>query len=554
MWDKEKLRIKYLRLSMEDHDVSAGDRGESASISSQRLCMDQYIQAHADLGGGFEELIDDGYSGTDFERPGAAQLLKLVEAGRVETIIVRDLSRFARNYLEAGYFLEFVFPARDVRFISVNDNYDSRRLGESTAGLQLAVRNLVNQLYSRDISLKIKSAVDLKKLNGEYIYGTAPYGYRKGAEKNTIVIDEAAAACVRQIFAWAVEGLTISQIAVKLNEAGVMTPSAYLKDVRGKHRARAFWTYESVRNILTNRIYTGDTEPFKSHVVRIGSKRVKQIPEGERLVLPDTHEAIVSRETYYLARRVVKSNVKSKARGPSSPLSTYLVCGCCGNKLQKGRAANKYYRCASARYRPDSPCAGVRMSEERISQVLLRAILNQCAAADARLQAIKVAQKGAAARQEALRGELREQQRIVERRRAEMMEAYEAYVRGTLTKEAFTQQKTAGKAAEEDAKIQVKLLSARLEELSASARTAQTAAKEAVPLAGHGRIEALSPQLLRELVREITVYPHEVIHIAWNFHDFMSAGEGLEAPQRGDKNVLSHIDNTHVRLTNPTGR
>lgn len=163
MSDDGKLKLKYVRLSMEDDDVAAGDKAESVSIGSQRLCIDQYIQAHPDLGSGFEELIDDGYSGTNFERPGVTRLLKLVEEGRVETIIVRDLSRFARNYLEAGHFLEFVFPAYDVRFISINDGYDSRKLGESTAGLPLAVRNLVNQLYSRDISVKIKSAVDLKK-------------------------------------------------------------------------------------------------------------------------------------------------------------------------------------------------------------------------------------------------------------------------------------------------------------------------------------------------------------------------------------------------------
>lgn len=224
MSGNEKLKIKYLRLSMEDNDVATGYGAESVSIGSQRLCIDQYITAHADLGTGFEELIDDGYSGTNFNRPGAAQLLKLVEEGCVETIIVRDLSRFARNYLEAGHFLEFVFPAYDVRFISINDNYDSKLLGESTGGLQIAVRNLVNQLYSRDISIKIKSAVDLKKLNGEYVYGTAPYGYMKGEKKNTIVVDEKAAATVRQIFAWAADGVTVTQIAAKLNAAGVMTP------------------------------------------------------------------------------------------------------------------------------------------------------------------------------------------------------------------------------------------------------------------------------------------------------------------------------------------
>lgn len=522
---EKKLKIKYVRLSMEDQDVAAGDRAESVSISSQRLCLDQYIAANPDLGSGFEEVIDDGYSGTNFNRPGVPRLLKLVEEGSVETVIVRDLSRFARNYLEAGHFLEFVFPAYNVRFISVNDGYDSQKLGESTAGLQFAVRNLVNQLYSRDISMKIKSAVDLKKMNGEYVYGTAPYGYKKGEKKNTIIVDEKAAVTVRQIFAWAADGVTVTQIAAKLNAAGVMTPSAYLKDIRGKYKVRTFWTYESVRNILANRIYTGDTVPFKSHVVRIGGKRVKCIPEAEQLVLPDTHEAIVSREMYYQSRKVVKSNVKSKPKQSASMLSTYLVCGCCGNKLQKGRASNKNYKCANARYMPDSECAEITVNEDRISEVLLRAIRNQCKVADAKIQTVKAAKKDAASEQETLRRELQKQRQFIETCRSDMMRAYEDYVGGALTMEAFMQNKAAHRAAEDNAKLQVNLLTRQMAEMSADSAAAETMLKAAAPLAKYTQLETLSPELLRELVKEITVYPGGAIHIAWNFKDFISGNE-----------------------------
>ena len=141
----------------------------------------------------FEEISDDGYSGTSMMRPGMRRLLQLVDQGVVRTIVVRDLSRFARNYLEAGHYLEFVFPSYGVRFISINDQFDSAQMGESTGGLEFAIKNLINQMYSKDISKKIKSAVDLKKMNGEYVYGTAPYGYKKGEVKNTIVVDAPAA-------------------------------------------------------------------------------------------------------------------------------------------------------------------------------------------------------------------------------------------------------------------------------------------------------------------------------------------------------------------------
>ena len=160
MMQDNRMNAYYLRLSLEDGDVTEGNQDESCSITSQRICVQQFIDTHAELGENYKEFVDDGYSGTNMERPGVQRLLKLVEQGAIRTIIVRDLSRFARNYLEAGHYLEFVFPAYGVRFISINDRYDSEDYGENPAGLDLVIRNLINQMYSKDISKKIKSAVN----------------------------------------------------------------------------------------------------------------------------------------------------------------------------------------------------------------------------------------------------------------------------------------------------------------------------------------------------------------------------------------------------------
>ena len=162
----ERQNIYYLRLSREDGDVESGSETESNSISSQRVCIRRYIEENGMNCEDFTEVSDDGYSGTNMHRPGIQKILKMAESGNVKTIIVRDLSRFARNYLEAGHYLEFIFPMYGVRFISVNDGYDSLLTGETTGGLGLAIHNLINQMYSMDISRKIKSAVDMKKLNG----------------------------------------------------------------------------------------------------------------------------------------------------------------------------------------------------------------------------------------------------------------------------------------------------------------------------------------------------------------------------------------------------
>lgn len=523
----ERLNFIYLRLSKEDGDVADGTSEESQSIGSQRACIRQYRLSHPDLPDHFEELVDDGYSGTHFDRPGIRRLMRLVETGRVGTIIVRDLSRFARNYLEAGHYLEFVFPAHDVRFLSINDGYDSAEYGEATAGLHVAIKNLLNQMYSRDISRKIKSSVDLKKLSGEFIYGTAPYGYKKGLQKNTIVIDDEAALVVKKIFSMACAGNTITDICRHLNADGIPTPSVYLASVRGKYKTRSFWTYDSVRNILINRIYTGDTEPFKSHVVRVGSDRVKQIPESERVILPDTHEAIISRETFFRAREVIKSNVKSPSAGKSSVLSSYLICGCCGNRLTKGKRQNHTFLCASARYSPESECARIRCDEEQMKSILLRAIRQQCQLMDAHVQMIRSAARKQRSDIDILKSDLRIQRRFLEDAQSAKLRLYEDYISGNLSKEDYLTKKSSLNEKEQSAQMQIALIEEQIESSLSAHIEKQELREEQSLLSRYMEITELDDQLMRELVKKIVISPDASVHIVWNFRDMTE----MDAPK-----------------------
>ena len=379
-----QLDYYYLRLSLEDGDTENGSIKESCSISSQRMCIRQFINKNIGNADDFVELVDDGFTGTNMNRPSMQKLIREVESGRVRTIIVRDLSRFSRDYLEAGHFLEFIFPAYDVRFISINENFDSYKLGETTGGWDITIQNLINTMYSKDISKKIKSAVDLKKLNGEFVYGNAPYGYKKGERKNTIVVDDEVECVVKDIFTYASNGMTITSIARLMNEKHIPTPSMHLSKYRSKnYRIRTFWNFESVRNILANRIYTGDTEPFKSHVVRVGSNNVKMIPEEERLVIPNTHEAIISRELFYQAKTAIHSRKKSKGKRINNPFTSLLVCSLLQEtKLQKGKEKNKNWLCSSARYYSEIGCADMRIDNSTLYDVVLRAIVTQCRLVD----------------------------------------------------------------------------------------------------------------------------------------------------------------------------
>ena len=498
----EKMDISYLRLSLEDDDVASGETRESCSIGSQRLCIKEYVRNHADVPTALTEFVDDGYSGTSMDRPAMTRIIQLVTMRKVRTIIVRDLSRFARNYLEAGHYLEYVFPSYDVRFISINDNYDSAKIKSGDpAALQLAIRNLLNDLYSKDISRKIKSAVDLKKLNGEYVYGQAPYGYKKGKLKNTIEVDEEAAIVVRRIFQLAKQGVTVTQIAQKMNEEKVLTPSVYLASVRGKYKTRDFWTFESVRNILINRIYTGDTVPFKSRVVRIGSNRVKMIPEEEQIVLPDTHEAIISREIYYQARSVIKTNKKTKTGAAPNVFSGYLVCGCCGNKLSKGRPTNKNWLCATARYTEETECKAIRLNEAMMKEKLLTAVQLQCNLADAKLKQTRHEQDKTQEEIDSLTWELKQKQRNLDENASRLMELLEDYYAGKHSKEVFLAKKEELKVKKDVLTESIRKIEEQISSLKAEKRNHLLVEDEVNKLNKHGQITELDTYLMKELVK-----------------------------------------------------
>lgn len=519
------LDIIYLRLSKEDGDVTEGSETESCSIQSQRKCIHRYLETHRMNPAVFEEYVDDGYSGTTMKRPGMAEILDLVEQGLVRTLVVRDLSRFARNYIEAGHYLEFVFPMYDVRFISINDQFDSADIGESTGGLELAIKNLLNQMYSKDISKKIKSAVDLKKMNGEYVYGNAPYGYRKGEQKNTIVIDEPAALVVRRIFRWAAMGISVSEIARRLNSDGIETPSVYLAAVRGKYKTRSAWSFESVRNILENRIYTGDTVPFKSHVVRVGSDRTRPVPLNQQVVIPNTHEAIISRELFQRAHEARKRYAPRQHDPNRKPyeFQSVLTCGCCGNKLARGKRQNKDWLCTMRRYTPDAPCTNVRINDAELLKIVTNAIRTQSQLVDIKIKKLKNAARGTKTEEQLLQAECRQLRNQLEQVQKDKMASYECFLAGRYTKEQFLAMKTDLSELEAALSGQLKMTESQMRLVSSKAKDDTRVISRSARLTDYQNLEELSNELVRQLIKEIIIYPDNRIKIVWNFHDDVAA-------------------------------
>lgn len=342
---KHKIAIAiYMRLSQDDGD---SDR-ESNSIVNQRHFLYSYVEKH------FEnydllEFQDDGYTGANFLRPGVSELLEKVKNGKVDCIIVKDLSRFSRDYIEIGAYLEQIFPFAGVRFIAVNDGYDSDRFKGNVAGMDTSFKNLLNDLYCKDISVKVKSALKMKKESGIYANGSCTFGYRKDPkDRHKLLIDEEEADIVRRIFQMTLDGISSHKIAQIFNAEGVKTPIEY-KMERGiatmTPKGKRFeWSGSTICQMLRNATYAGDIVYDKYETPEVsGKSRLK--PRSEWKVFRDHHEAIIDRDTFeYIQKsRGVKKTVKHKRH----PLIGKMECGYCHKSLKIEHTKNPYFFCGN---------------------------------------------------------------------------------------------------------------------------------------------------------------------------------------------------------------
>lgn len=290
----------YLRISSEDEDLRTGEKNESESISNQRSLLREYVSGHAELAGSeILEFCDDGWSGTNFERPAVKALLEQVRRGQINCIVVKDLSRFGRDYLTVGDYISRVFPFLGVRFISVNDGFDSSNPLDIDS-LDTSFRTLIYDLYSRDLSRRVKSAKKARAERGAFLSPYAPYGYVKDPEdKNHLLVDTEAAEVIRRIFQMAADGTKTWEIAAALNGEGVSSPKNY-KVETGCTRTpwhsiqdENFWTANLVAKFLRDERYIGKTVYGKRSRDIVGSTHTVKISRNDWVIVPDRHEAIV---------------------------------------------------------------------------------------------------------------------------------------------------------------------------------------------------------------------------------------------------------------------
>lgn len=535
---KRWLPAIYLRLSRED-----GDKLESDSILNQRALLTEYAAGLEDLA---EPVFyqDDGYTGTNFDRPGFQSMLNDLRAGKVNCVIVKDLSRLGRNYVEVGGYLEKVFPMLGVRFISVNDQVDSVRDPASVNTLIVPFKNIINDEYCRDISNKVRASLDLKRRQGKFIGSFASYGYRKDPDDhNRLLIDEEAAAVVRDIYAWFLGGMSILGIAKRLNAQGVPNPSAYkrMKGLRYQHpageRLDGLWPDSSVRRILKNRLYTGTMVQGKNRTKSYKLPIPERLPEADWIRVDRTHEAIIAPEQFEQVQSLLRRDTRTPPQtGRVYLFSGFLRCADCGKAMNRKLISQPYgdyhyYICSTFKKQHAGACTKHTIRSDRLEQAVLETLRRQIELAVEMDELIASIDRRKLREHSSRRFEEERQRLTAERERIERMklELYPDWKRGDISREEYL-------ALKEQFDGQLAKLDSRLAALTAEREQA----------APHGSANAVLQQFIRyrnlhHLTREIVVeliemiYVHEGggITIRFKFADvFASASEYIRTNSR----------------------
>ena len=375
MKQEKQIAGLYMRLSQEDER-----QGESLSIDNQRHILRKYAEEH-----GFEihgEYIDDGVSGTTFDRPQVQRLLDDAKTGVINTILVKDLSRFGRNYIEVGQYLDYVFPAFGIRFIAIQDNVDTENR-DSNAMEMMPIMNVFNEWHAANTSKKIRAVKRSNAQEGIYTANKAAYGYIMGTDKKrTPVIDEETAPIVRRIFEMYASGVSPQKIAEKFTEEGVPSPGVYAREKcgrKGKPNALNIWHKSTIREMLSNVIYIGHMPQLRWTSLSYKNKKRYRKDENEWTVIYNTHEPIISKELWDKVNERMKSvsNGRVTKQGYTHPLSGFLFCADCGQKMRlathrtKNGSLSYYFNCGYyARYGKHM-CSSHYMSAKDLSDLIL---------------------------------------------------------------------------------------------------------------------------------------------------------------------------------------
>lgn len=513
----------YLRLSRED-----GDKAESDSIANQRDLLMDFLGAHPEIRL-HKVQADDGYSGVNFQRPAFMNMMDSVRNKEINCIIVKDFSRLGRNFIETGKYIEKVFPFMGVRFISVNDHFDSAYPRTSSDNLLVPVKNLMNDAYCRDISIKIRSQLHVKRKKGQCIAPFAVYGYQKDpADKHRLIVDETAAQTVEDIFKKKLEGYSAQAIADWLNASGVLSPMEY-KRFTGSHFSSPFkrnpqskWTAVTVLRILKDPVYTGTLVQGKRSTPNYKIRQPMDVPRDQWIAVENCHEAIIERGTFENVGKILLTDTRiAPSRKTVYPFSGLVCCGDCGrNMVRKNNSVRErpyyYYICSG--YKQKSGCTSHSIRDRLLDEAVLAAVQAHMAALldlEAMFQAIKDLPHSLREVRKA-DSRLKEKQAELEKYRRYKAKSHEDYMDGIISQEDFTSFNRRYDDKIHDVEEAVLRQEQELEKLAKGDGDGQ---KWIAYFKKYGTIQELDRKLAVELIDRIYVYEGQKIRIEFKFQN-----------------------------------
>ena len=514
---------KYLRLSAEDGDLSEEGKRESNSISNQRNLLDAFIRNHTE----FEnvtvvEFCDDGWSGKNFERPAVQNLLEQVRHGKIQCIIVKDLSRFGRDYLEVGNYISRVFPFMGVRFIAINDGFDSIRPMEADS-LETSFKTLLYDLYSRDLSRKVRSVKQFRATRGDFLSPFAPYGYVKDPENHSkLVIDPEAAAVVRRIFQMAGEGHSCTQIAMTLNRENVLTRMRYKREAGCSRTVWPcvdednFWTDSTVCCILRDERYLGKNIFGKRKRDRIGYVHTIKMERTDWIVAEGTHESIVSKEEFDRAADCLRKLKPHNCSFKDRPLGGKVRCGICGHVMPRSRKGQ--FSCRTSLMTDAYICTRERIDEQAILDALIDSLHAQALIA---IEAEHIWEERCKAEKKdasALLKQITELKAILKQQEEYIKGLYEPFVLGEIDRQEYLTAKANATAQRDATKISLDELTAKLDNIGNNGKLNNRFVSS---FRKYAEVTEITKEIASDVIDCIYVYPGGRLKVIWNYHDEM---------------------------------
>ena len=512
---KEYVICLYIRLSIEDDDVSGNPfKKESGSITTQRALLYDYIKNRKEFDGcKVIEKCDDGFSGTHFDnRPQFTEMIELAKKGKINCIIVKDFSRFGRDYVELGNYLEQLFPFMGVRFISVNDSYDSAELADgTTGGLDVAFKNLIYDYYSREMSRKQRIAWQRMAEQGQYNSNCALYGYRKSEEdRHKLVIEPEEAAVVKEIFDMKIAGTGTTLIAKALNDRGIPCASELYRS-RGytrqwKNRGKpCYWTAGKIEAIIRDEKYTGTMVQLKTKLDSVGGKQISR-PKEEWVRVENTHEPVITYPQYIKA----VSSLKQQKAAESRKMKNIYYCGCCGRALFNAHYGTIF--CKQRSFKTDSDCRDIKIYKYDADMAVLASIKKETKIF---LDHSKLSRQGVKRTSPlSVADKVNAIMRSMEVAQKSWIALYDKYADGKLEREFFLNEKKQYDADMEKMEEELAALRQAQEEEETEQQGSERKADQAMAFLEE---EELTEDMKEKLIEKVIVYPGDRIEIVWRF-------------------------------------